>query len=129
MRKAWAEGRFDLVPMGIGVTGHRDDIGHFVRSTWEANIARLLLMQGVEYIYEPKVFFIEGGRQYRPDFYIPSQNLYLEIKGYDTSEAKSKRRQAREMYGVRIILVGPKRYRRAMEGTHQYDDHLGLVFE
>ena len=73
--------------IGRGKTGIREDIGHYVRSTWEANIARVFLLNNISYEYE-KHRFILGDCSYCPDFYIPEKDIYIEVKGYLTSKAK-----------------------------------------
>ena len=52
-----------------------------VRSSYEQTCADLLTVNGVEFQYEPLMLI--GGRQFRPDFYLPAQNLFLEICGYN----------------------------------------------
>src|SRR3954470_500547 len=63
-----------------GNTGWREDLDHFVRSSWEANVARVLRYLGVEYDYEATVFDL-GLTTYTPDFRIHAK-LYLEVKGW-----------------------------------------------
>lgn len=66
--------------------GYREDLGHYVRSSWEADVARYLKMMNVNYKYEPKTFtlILKNGVEtsYRPDFYLPEYDLYVEVKGY-----------------------------------------------
>lgn len=66
--------------------GFREDLGHYVRSAWEADFARVLMLHKISYEYEPKTFqLIKGGGEivsYTPDFYIPSTNTFYEIKGW-----------------------------------------------
>lgn len=47
------------------------------------NILCIRNIQGFEYIWN-------GKRTYYPDFYIPSLDLYVEVKGYETERDKSK---------------------------------------
>jgi len=74
--------------------GFRTDLGHYVRSNWEADFARILIHLGLEYQYEPQTFSIilpDGSpANYTPDFYVPSQDKYFEIKGWmhDLDKAK-----------------------------------------
>jgi hypothetical protein len=66
-----------------GVGGHRKDIGHYVRSRWEANIARILIHEGLSYQFEPDIFVLinnEDELRYRPDFKV--QGRYIEVKGW-----------------------------------------------
>ncbi len=106
---SWKNGTYRTVPMGRGKTGVRKDIGHFVRSTWEANFARVLRYHGIEYQYEPRRFNI-GYMTYTPDFYIPKFDLWIEVKGYDTNKARNKRKRFRKKYGVRLVVVKAKTY-------------------
>lgn len=74
---------------GRGIGGIYNDIGHYVRSTWEANIARWLIKNGIEYMYEPKTFIFEEF-SYTPDFYTPHNNQYIEVKGWWSKGDKIK---------------------------------------
>lgn len=63
--------------------GIRPDLGHYCRSSWEANFARVLKHRGIPYRYEPKVFILErpDGTEtsYRPDF--GADGSFYEVKG------------------------------------------------
>ncbi|MDD3292918.1 MAG: DNA polymerase III subunit alpha [Candidatus Pacebacteria bacterium] len=66
--------------------GFREDLGHYVRSSWEADFARILKLYNLDYEYEPKTFSLkrENGEiiNYTPDFYVPEKNTFYEIKGW-----------------------------------------------
>ena len=66
--------------------GFRKDLGHYVRSSWEADFARILNLHDLEYKYEPKTFKLikPNGEvvHYTPDFYVKSKNTFYEIKGW-----------------------------------------------
>ncbi len=74
--------------------GYRADLGHYVRSNWEADFARILNLHHIPYLYEPHTFPVElpDGQvaNYTPDFYVPSEETYYEIKGFmrDIDQAK-----------------------------------------
>jgi len=85
----WKNGIRKIQSNGHNKYGFRKDIDHFVRSTWEANVARILIYEGIQYEYEPQIFDL-GNLTYRPDFYIPSKQLYIEVKGYMTERAKKQ---------------------------------------
>jgi len=59
---------------------------HYCRSSWEQTFGHFLLDNDVAYEYEPKTFklLLEDSSwvTYRPDFFIPSLNLFIELKGY-----------------------------------------------
>jgi hypothetical protein len=81
----------------VAYGGVRKDIGFYVRSKWEANLVRYYRFTKTEFVYEPKEFeFVglkRGNRFYKPDFYLPKEDRYVEIKGYldATSITKLKR--------------------------------------
>jgi len=54
--------------------------GTLVRSTYERRCADLLTKNDIEFQYEPLMLL--GGHQFRPDFYLPIHNLFIEICGY-----------------------------------------------
>lgn len=53
------------------------------RSTWEIELAELLTSLGIPYEYEPQRYYYRDHREsYLPDFYLPTYNVYLEVKGW-----------------------------------------------
>lgn len=79
-----------LIPPGggRGITGFRKGIPHYCRSTLEANFARILILEGIPYEYEPKLHVLPSGRHYTPDFRLvkPLRKLiptgWVELKGW-----------------------------------------------
>jgi hypothetical protein len=51
-----------------------------VRSKYEQRCADYLYTCGITFQYEPLILL--EGRKYRPDFYLPHYNLFIEICGY-----------------------------------------------
>jgi len=90
MLKKWQDPKYAAKIIGGGRSaikcGFREDVGHYVRSGWEANFARLLKFLKREYEYEPKRFVIETDGEvvttYLPDFYLVDLDRYIEIKGW-----------------------------------------------
>jgi len=79
--------------------GHREDIGHFVRSTWEANICRILNFLDIEYEYERKICrFKTNCGILILDFYLPDKDIYLEPKAYLSKEKRLKLRNFVKLY-------------------------------
>lgn len=56
------------------------------RSRFEANTAALLDAAKLEFEYEPKSFLLKGGVHYQPDFYVPIQRLWIEVRGYNSEK-------------------------------------------
>ena len=65
-------------PIKYSGGGYRSDIDHYVRSTWEANFARLLKCSDIKYAYEPKRFYAENC-SYCPDFWLIDEDIYIEL--------------------------------------------------
>jgi hypothetical protein len=104
--------------------GKRDDLGFYVRSTWEANYARYLLFLKKngnihDFEYEPDTFWFEkikkGCRFYIPDFKVwtsPTKFEYHEVKGYMDQKGQTKlNRMARYYPEVKIVLIDKAVYR------------------
>lgn len=94
--------------------GYRDDIGHYVRSTWEADYARVLNHLNIEYEYEYKTFDItlNDGRRvtYTPDFYIPKEDRYVEIKGFMRDLDREKIEKVQEQHGITLDVVSKSEF-------------------
>jgi len=72
---------------GRGKGGWRDDIQMYVRSTWEADVARIFNLLGIQFEYEPRVFEFRSPSgdvfdTFRPDFFLPRFNLWVEISSW-----------------------------------------------
>jgi hypothetical protein len=93
--------------------GTRSDIGFFVRSAWEANMVRFYRKTGTCFIYEPCEFeFVglkRGNRFYTPDFYLPKEGVYVELKGFLDKQSFTKLKRflqyhPKEAAKLRIII-------------------------
>ena len=104
MRQNWLDGTITQ-KSGKWKAGVRDDLGFFLRSTWEANYARILNYLGLEWSYEPKRFSTPYG-SYAPDFYLPSTNEYVEVKGWEFGTLqKTKRDWLIENESLRLRMI------------------------
>ena len=64
-------------------SGKRADLKDlFVRSSWEANYARILNNEDKKFLYEPRGFVFKSGHTYYPDFYLQDEKCYVELKGW-----------------------------------------------
>jgi len=104
-------------------SGFRQDIGIFVRSRWESNIARYLnylknKKQIKDWEYEAEVFAFpveRGNRFYKPDFKVYNNKgsiEFWEVKGYMDNNSRIKLdRMARYYPDIKIILIEKEQYK------------------
>ena len=78
--------------------------GTWMRSSWEIKIAEWLDKQGWKWLYEPKRFELKD-QTYSPDFYLPEQNVWWEIKGWFNKETQEKISHFRELYPYERLVV------------------------
>jgi hypothetical protein len=77
-------------------------------STWEVRLAKRLDTLGITWIRPNKSLSItylaldNTTHQYYPDFYLPDFDLFLEVKGYWTQEARHKMQQCQQQ---KIIII------------------------
>lgn len=57
--------------------------GHRFRSRLEARWAVFFDHAGVEWLYEPQGYVLSDGKPYLPDFWLPSCDAWVEVKGHD----------------------------------------------
>ena len=99
MHEKYLTGWLPNPTIGRGRQGVREDLGHFVRSVWEANICRIFKYCGIDYEYESETCRINlGDSLYICDFYLPKLNIFVECKGYLYEDAKIKYRKVLEKF-------------------------------
>jgi hypothetical protein len=62
----------------------------YTRSSYETFYLKYLNSQKINYFYEPKRFILSNGTSYLPDVYLPDENRFIELKGFDRKEDKEK---------------------------------------
>jgi hypothetical protein len=104
--------------------GLREDLGMWLRSSWEANYARylnfLIRHEGKieRWEYEAETFWFEeikrGCRSYTPDFkvFLKDGNVeYHEVKGWFYQKSKTALKRMRIYHpSIQIVLIDQKRY-------------------
>jgi hypothetical protein len=69
----------------------------------EEEFAKILDFYGIEWVYEPRTFALEHDpngnitEAFTPDFYLPDQDLYVELTTMQTRLATIKNRKLRRM--------------------------------
>jgi hypothetical protein len=74
------------------------------RSKLEAKFARLLSVFCVPYLYEP-VRVVRAGGTYTPDFFLPAQQLYVELKPKRPHVEEEWRCEEMSRKGFRVVLM------------------------
>jgi hypoxanthine phosphoribosyltransferase len=91
----------------------------------ELECAKILDYHGVPWDYEPRTFVLErddGGRvteAFTPDFYLPEQDLYLEITVMKQSLVTRKNRKLRKLRALHPEIRVKLFYRRDIERLAQ----------
>lgn len=100
-----------------------DDLPDLKHSS-EIEFARMLDRYRVDWRYEPKSFPVEWDEAgnvitaFRPDFYLPKFDLYLELTTMDQKYVARKNRKARlakEQYGIDVKIVYRRDYKAVIE--------------
>ena len=127
MKSSYANGKREgHEKYSFGKIGYRNDLGLFVRSSWEANFVRILRYCGIEFIYEWKRFkiFDSDGKliaTYLPDFYIPDINLIIEVKGYISEKSMFRVNLFRNLYPeFRVLILDGEKYNRQKDIFSKY---------
>lgn len=98
----------------ISKTGYREDLGHYVRSSWEADYARVLLFLEEPYKYEPDTFELtrsDGSTMtYTPDFYLVNEDKYVEIKGFMRDIDAEKIDLVRKQHGIKLDVIAQSEF-------------------
>lgn len=75
------------------------------RSNWEVAYAKYLDKHNIKWLYEPKTFDL-GDTTYTPDFYLPKNDTYIEIKGYKSDVFIQKMKLFRKIYiKIKIEII------------------------
>ena len=74
----------------------------FYRSMYEVYVARYLILNNINFYYEPHAFKING-KYYTPDFWVPEKDLYIECKGRWGSGSKAKTENAAKIFPLILL--------------------------
>ena len=87
--------------------GVETSIGLKVRSNYEKVAVEYFAKNNIEFQYEPLILL--HGRQFRPDFFLPEQNLFIEICGYNHMPHYrlriTKKKQLYGKYNLNAIFI------------------------
>jgi len=102
-----------------GRSGHRKDISPelYFKSALEADFARVMNHQNIDYEYEKRTFSLLG-KKYTPDFYLPEFQIYIELKGVELNGKKFNTLMSRNLtnhnklkeQNIKILTVTQKEF-------------------
>ena len=100
IRKTQSKGNMIRHPEGSWYrTKYKGIKGSFwMRSGWEVAFALWLDHYRISWEYESKRFALGKGKHYTPDFYLPNQDEYVELKGWMTKKDEKKIKLFRTLY-------------------------------
>ena len=75
-----------------------------IRSGYEVMFAEILDKENLCWEYEPKCFKLYNGKRYTPDFFLPKQNIWVDVKGKFKQSSKEKIEEFRNL-GHKIDVV------------------------
>jgi hypothetical protein len=75
------------------------------RSRKEARFAFALTEMGIPYIYEPMTFSRPSGGKYMPDFFLPRQQLWVELKPQRPHVEEELKCEEMSSVGFRVALI------------------------
>lgn len=109
-------------------SGKRKDLNNtYFRSSWEANIARYYNYLGIKWEYEPKTFIFQnitrGSVSYTPDFYLPDEDKWIEVKGWMDSKSKTKLKRFEKQYPEeykKLQIIQQKEYNEIKRKVSNY---------
>lgn len=88
--------------------------GTKLQGTWELKVAKKLDELGIAW-YKPKLvkdvlkYLLDGKiRSYTPDFYLPKEDIFLEIKGYWRGDDRRKMAAVLDQYPEKRIVIVEK---------------------
>jgi hypothetical protein len=126
LREAWKKPKFcsnacSIETIGRKVTSHKASRGKagvridiskniYFYSRWEANIARLYNYKKVPWVYAPDTFDI-GEQNYTPDFYLPEEDKYVEVKNFWGKYSKDRHEKFKKSYpDTKLEVILKKEY-------------------
>lgn len=95
-----------------------------VQGTWELEVAKWLNAQGILWVRNLTLKYLAAdgvNRSYYPDFYIPSLDIYLEVKGLYDEKAQDKMKRVMSTNKVKLYMLYANHIEMVKGGTPLVD--------
>lgn len=102
--------------------------GHFFRSRLEARWATFFKALSIEYVYEPEGFDLGDAGWYLPDFWLPDQDSWVEIKPEHPSQAEESKASALATSSCKRVFIFFNRMIAPDVNTNWYKNDSALMF-
>ena len=80
-----------------------------LRGTWELEVAKIFNEHKILWVRKKYINYVdEYEKTYCPDFYLPSQDAYVEVKGYFSERDERKLKLVQEQNKISLILLKGK---------------------
>jgi hypothetical protein len=102
----------------------------------EADFARILDFYGIDWIYEPRTFALEWDAEgkvveaFAPDFYLPQQDVYIELttlRPQLSTHKNRKMRRMKELYPDVNVRLFKRREMRGLMVKYGLDQQAGRI--
>lgn len=101
------------------------DEEYALQGHWEENVALRLNELGICWTKsKPLKYFKDYWHNYTPDLYIPSMDIYIEVKGYYPDKDRSKMKLVVQQNPDKKIYFIHDQYREFISGNVPFDDNL-----
>jgi hypothetical protein len=98
------------------------------RSSYESFYLDYLNSQNINYFYEPKQFIFKDGTTYLPDFYLPKEDYYVELKGIMDETSFLKLQKMTEEYPkIKIKVFKLKDLKNLGYNPHDYENYFSIT--
>jgi len=89
-------------------------------STWEANVARVFNLIHLKWVYAPIIFDL-GEHTYRPDFYLPDFDMFIEVKNFMGEYSLKRHNLFKEKFpNVKLELIMKEEYKEIKENYKDF---------
>jgi hypothetical protein len=93
---------------------------NYYRSGWEIEVSKFLDNHNIKFEYEKYCFKLTKNIYYWPDFYLPNERIFIEVKGWWDEKSKIKRslfKQYCREHNFEYIIIDYNNYNEILNNT------------
>ena len=102
---------------------------YVVRGMWEVNVSKRLNEIGLLWTRSKPIPYVKDGitHNYTPDFFIPSSDIYIEVKGGYPERDRMKMKLVHDQHPELKIYFIHKQFYQFINGEIEFNDNLLLT--